>query len=274
MFRGLLVALAVAAVPQVGTLPQTLTKASAVALPGGRLLVLGGEASTGSIDSVLLGTPQRLRLVGHLPSPTHDAAATFAGSSVLLFGGGNASPSNAIVRVDPATGHAVSAGRLDEPLSDLAAVDVGGMPYIVGGYTGTRYASAILRFRNGRTTTIARLPTGTRYAGVAVLDRRIVVAGGLTSAGPTDAVYSVDPAVGKVRRIATLPAPEDHAGMAVLGGSLYLVGGSEILRIHGSRVSVAARLPVSLSDPAVVALGGRIVIVGGGTNGVYAFTPR
>jgi hypothetical protein len=31
---------------------------------------------------------------------------------------------------------------------------------------------------------------------------------------------------------------------------------------------------VSLADPAVVALGGRIVIVGGGTDGVYAFTPR
>jgi len=46
------------------------------------------------------------------------------------------------------------------------------------------------------------------------------------------------------------------------------------VRIERRSVTVAARLPVSLSDPAVVALGGRIVIVGGGTDGVYAFTPR
>ena len=37
---------------------------------------------------------------------------------------------------------------------------------------------------------------------------------------------------------------------------------------------IGTRSPVPLTDPAVVALGGRIVIVGGGTNGVYAFTPR
>ena len=63
--------------------------------------------------------------------------------------------------------------------------------------------------------------------------------------------------------------------MVALGGALYLVGGREMLKIvPGGGVSVAARLPVALADPAVVALGKRIVIVGGGTDGVYAFTPR
>jgi hypothetical protein len=74
--------------------------------------------------------------------------------------------------------------------------------------------------------------------------------------------------------MATLPTPEAHAGMAALGGVLYLVGVRDVLRIAGGSVTVAARLPVSLADPAVVALGGRIVIVVGGTTGIYAFTPR
>jgi hypothetical protein len=100
------------------------------------------------------------------------------------------------------------------------------------------------------------------------------VAGGITPAGTSSAVYAVDPASRSVERIATLPAPEAHAGMAALGNALYLVGGRDVLRIAGRSVTVAARLPVALTDPAVVAVGGRIVIVGGGTSAVYAFTPR
>ncbi len=261
-------------VVRVGTLPQALGKASAVALPGGKLLVLGGYTGAASTDQVLLGTPGRLRAVGHLPVATHDAAAALLGGRVLLFGGGQSVSTNAVVRVDPATGRASSAGRLDEPLSDLGAVTIGGKAYLVGGYTGSVFASAILRYDGGRTTTVGRLPAGTRYAGVAALGSSIVVAGGLTPAGATAAVYAVDPRTHAVRRMATLPAPEDHAGMAALGGALYLVGGREILKIApGGGVSVAARLPVSLADPAVVAAGARIVIVGGGTDGVYAFTP-
>jgi hypothetical protein len=261
-------------VARIGSLPQTLGKASAVALPGGKVMVLGGEAGGASTDQVLLGTPAHLRAVGRLPSPTHDAAASVLGSSVYLFGGGQASSVDSVVRVSRA-GVARAAGHLDEPLSDLGAVTIGGRAYLVGGYTGSSFASAVLRYDGGRTTTVARLPAGTRYAGVAALGHRIVVAGGLTTAGATSAVYSVDPSTHRVRRIATLPAPEDHAGLAALGGALYLVGGREILRISaGGAVSVAAHLPVSLSDPAVVAVGGKVVIVGGGTNAVYAFTPR
>jgi hypothetical protein len=263
-----------AQVPRIGSLPQALAKASAVALPDGKLLVLGGETGGSSTDQVLLGTPQRLRPAGRLPAPTHDAAAAVLGGGVFLFGGGQASSTGAIVRVD-ATGSARSAGTLDEPLSDLGAAVVGGKVYLVGGYTGAKFASAILRYDGGgRTTTAGRLPAGTRYAGVAALGGRIVVAGGLTPAGPSSAVYTVDPRTHRVRRTATLPAPEAHAGMAALGGALYLVGGRRVLRIENGSVTVAARLPVSLADPAVVALGGRIVIVGGGTTGVYAFAPR
>ena len=84
----------------------------------------------------------------------------------------------------PGHRHSPSAGRLDEPLSDLGAAVVGGRAYLVGGYTGSRFASAVLRYDGpGRTTTVARLPEGLRYAGVAALGSRIVVAGGVTTSG-------------------------------------------------------------------------------------------
>lgn len=264
----------IASVRRIGSLPQSISKASAVVLPGGRLMVLGGYAGGSSVDTVLAGTPQRLRVVGKLPTPTHDAAAALLGTSVYLFGGGQSVSVNSVVRIAP-SGAARPAGHLEEPLSDLGAAVVGGKAYLVGGYTGVLYATAVLRYQGGgRTTTVARLPAGTRYAGVAALDGRIVVAGGITTAGTSSSVYSVDPRSGSVRKVATLPAPEAHAGMAALGNALYLVGGRQILRIAGRSVTVAATLPVALSDPAVVAMGNRIVIVGGGTSAVYAFTPR
>jgi sugar lactone lactonase YvrE len=179
-----------------------------------------------------------------------------------------------VVRVDPRTGSTAGAPALGEPLSDLGAVAIGGRAYLVGGYTGTRFASAVLRYvPGGTTTTVARLPTGTRYAGVAALGRTIYVAGGLTTRGASAAVYAVSLA-GSVRRVATLPAPEDHAALAALGGVLYLVGGRRILAIdpRSRKVTVAARLPASLSDPTATTVGNRIVIAGGRTTAVWALT--
>ncbi len=262
-------------VTRVGSLPQALSKASAVALPGGRLMVLGGYAGGASLDAVLLGPPGRLRATGRLPVPTHDAAAAVLHGSVYLFGGGQAASETHVFRVNASSGSASTAPALDEPLSDLGAVAIGGQAYLVGGYTGTQFATAILRYLpRGGTRTVARLPQGTRYAGVAAIGRTIYVAGGLTTSGPTNAIYAVGLG-GSVRRIGTLPAPEDHAALAALGGQLYLVGGSRVLRIdpRSGRVSEAARLPVPLADPTATTLGDAIVVAGGGTSSVYELRP-
>ena len=261
-------------VRRVGSLPQALSKASAVALPGGKLMVLGGETGGVSTNRILLGPPADLRTVGTLPTPGHDAAAVLVGGRVLLLGGGQATSVDSVVRIDAATGNAVAAGHLDEPLSDLGAAVLGGRVYLVGGYTGARYASAVLRWRaSGKTATVARLPAGTRYAGVAALHGRIYVAGGLTTAGATGAIYAIDRS-GRVARVGSLPAPAAHVGMAALGDALYLVGGRQVLRISpAGSVTVEAALPVALADPSVAAVGKQLVIAGGGTNGVYVLRP-
>jgi hypothetical protein len=259
-------------VTRVGSLPQAFSKAAAVALPNGRVMVLGGYTGRGSLDTILAGPPSRLRIVGHLPQPTHDAAASSVGGSVYLFGGGQSVSTPSVVRVDPRTGSTAEAPPLGEPLSDLGAVAIGGRAYLVGGYTGTEFASAVLRYvQGGAAVTIARLPAGTRYAGVAALGQTIYVAGGLTSAGATAAIYAVSLS-GNVRHVATLPTPEDHAALAALGGKLYLVGGRRALAIdpRSGKVSVAVKLPASLSDPTATTVGNRVVIAGGGTNGVWA----
>jgi hypothetical protein len=263
-------------VARIGSLPQALSKSSAVALPGGRLMVLGGYTGSTSVDTILLGTPSHLRVAGRLPVAGHDAAAVLLGGRVLLFGGGQATSVPAVTRVDPATGKAATAPSLDEALSDLGAVVIGGHAYLVGGYTGSQYASAVLRYLpSGRTKTVARLPDGTRYAGVAAIGSTIYVAGGITTSGTSSAVYAVS-LHGAVRRIGTLPAPEAHAAMAALGGRLYLVGGRRVLAIDpgSGRTSVAATLPASLVDPTATVVGGRIVVTGGGTSAVWSLDPK
>ncbi len=262
------------AVRRVGSLPQAASRVAAVALPDGRILALGGLVAGNSSDQVLLGPPARLRAAGRLPTPTHDAAAALAGRYAYLFGGGEAVSSPAVVRVDPATGTASPAGSLGEPLSDLGAADLAGRTYLVGGYTGSRFATAVLRFRPGRPPAlVTRLPSGLRYAGVAALGGKIYVAGGLTTAGETTAVLAVDPARRTVTRIATLPRPLAHVALAPLGSRLLLVGGdsSRILAIDPSAgtVTTAGRLPATLADPAAVALNGHVYVLGGGTNAVY-----
>jgi N-acetylneuraminic acid mutarotase len=244
-----------------------------------------------SSDQVLLGQPGLLQVAGKLPVPTHDAALAPSGSAAFLFGGGEAVSTDAVVRIDPGTGTARRAGTLGEPLSDLGATALAGRVYLVGGYTGTRFATAVLRFRPGRSPAlVARLPAGLRYAGVAALGGRIYVAGGVTPSGESRKVLAVDPARRTVRIVAALPTPVAHAPLVALGGMLYLVGGTDaaggaldrIWRIDpvSGSVTSAGRLPEPLADAAAVVLGRRVIVLGGtgGSRGasklVLAFRPE
>ncbi len=269
-------------VKRVGSLPEATSRLSAVALPGARIMVLGGLVSGRSSSVILGGPPGGLHRIGSLPAPTHDAAAVVAGAeAVELLGGGESVSQPSVVRVDAVTGAARRLPPLDEPLSDLGAAVIRGHTYLAGGFTGTRYASAILRVgSHDRTTVVARLPAGVRYAGVAALGGAIYVAGGITALGPSDAVYRVDIADHRVSRVATLRRPVSHAPFVASAGALWLVGGdgsSSVWRIdpQSGRVSVAARLPKPLANAAAVTLPDRrIVVVGGdGSDAVFALTP-
>jgi Kelch motif protein len=273
---------AASTITRIGTLPAATSRASAVALPGGRILIAGGLVGGSSSTTVLAGSPARLRAIGNLPVPGHDAAAVRLGAAVYVFGGGQATSTDAVVRIDPATGRSTIAAHLDEPLSDLGAVAVGSRAYLVGGYTGTRFATAVLRYvGSGRTRVAARLPLGLRYAGVAAVGNTIYVAGGLTPSGETDTVLAITPSTGRVRRVATLPEPRAYGALVAFRGALLLVGGksdagtptAQILRIDpaSGRVSVAAQLPQALAEPAAVARGSDVVVIGGeGSRAIYS----
>jgi hypothetical protein len=76
------------------------------------------------------------------------------GGRVYVFGGGQVASVDNVVRIDPASGRSALTAHLGEPLSDLGATVIGSRIYLVGGYTGTRYASPVLRYDGAA----ARLP--------------------------------------------------------------------------------------------------------------------
>ena len=197
---------------------------------------------------------------------------------MYLLGGGQATSSDAVVRITPA-GRARRAGTLGEPLSDLGAAVVGNTAYLAGGYTGAQYATGILAFRGGAPTLAARLPAGLRYAGVASLGGKIYVAGGITTAGTSSAVYRFDPSTGTVEQLATLPRPVAHAPLVALGGSLYLIGGDgsdAVWRITpDGTVTLAGHLPHPLANAAALALGRSVYVFGGdGSDAVAQAHPE
>jgi hypothetical protein len=79
-----------------------------------------------------------------------------------------------------------------------------------------------------------------------------------------------------VKRIGRLPTPEAHAALAALDRRLYLFGGRSVVRIDPATGAVTrvASMPRALVDPNALVLGHRIVVLGGGTNAVYAVTAR
>jgi N-acetylneuraminic acid mutarotase len=114
----------------------------------------------------------------------------------------------------------------------------------------------------------------------AVLGDRIYLVGGLTSAGPTDAVEEYDPAADRWRTRTPLPQRVHHPAAASWNGRLYVMGGfiARGFSIWHSIASVyeydpatdrwrsRTAMPTARGALASVVIGDRIFAVGG-TNG-------
>src|SRR5919197_840982 len=235
------------------TLAQAVQR-PALAAAHGTLFAAGGlDARDTPVARVIRAAPGTPRLAGSLPQAVHDAGAAALDGRVYVFGGGTATGSSDRI-VELGRGRpARVVGRLPAPASDLAAARVGDVIYVVGGYTGN---------------------APLRYAAVAAVGLRLLIAGGTDGAHARADILSFDPVTRRVRPIGRLSRPVAHAAAAALGGVFYLVGGRGDVRgsarrtivavdPRSGRVRAAGALPTALSDLAVAALGGRIWVVGG-----------
>src|SRR5207248_9441801 len=197
------------------SLAAPVQDAAAVAVGGGRVMLLGGLTATDtSRTDIHIVDGHRDRRVGSLPVALHDTAAVRIGSAVYLFGGGTnaGTQSDAIVRVPANGGTASDVGGLPAPSSDQAAATIGGTAYIVGGYTGSRWLNTIVAWKPGSSARVAaHLPFTLRYAAVTAVGGTLVIAGGsLEDGAASSAILAYTPGH-RVRRIGRLPAATTHA---------------------------------------------------------------
>ena len=153
------------------------------------MLLAGGlDAAGQSTSGVFRLNPQsgKLTRLGAVPQPFHDAAGALLGNGLIIFGGGSSQSSSAVQRFDlpSRTGRVIA--QLPRALSDLASATVGKAVYLIGGYDGRVPRPEIYRTTDGiRFTLVGRLPVGLRYPAVTAIGSRIVIAGGITTGGPT-----------------------------------------------------------------------------------------
>jgi YVTN family beta-propeller protein len=210
----------------------------------------------------------------------HDTAAVRIGPDAYVFGGGNGiAQLNEIVRVNPSSGASHLVGRLPAASSDSSAAAIAGTAYVVGGFTGTAWLDSIVAWSPGKPArVVARLPVPLRYAAVAAVNGRLVIAGGsLENATASRAVYSYTPGQKQVHRIGSLPGPTTHAAAAAIGQLVYVIGGrgaaldSQTARIVSINPTsgitrTVARLRTPTSDLAAVSVGSHVLLVGGETR--------
>jgi hypothetical protein len=176
-------------------------------------------------------------LVGILPVSLFAAAAVTIGDREYIFGGATGSavsptPELGILRYDPLSSNSTvpEIAHLPSLNYGLAAAAIGSTVYIVGGYNGKTTLDTIVAWRPGGTATVvASLPVALRYAAVAAVDGRIVIAGGLLANNTTASrsVYVYNPATHTVTTLhAQLPVGIYQAAGASLGKLAYVIGGA------------------------------------------------
>ena len=124
---------------------------------------------------------------------------------------------------------------------------------------------------------LARLPAAREKAAATVVSGRIVIAGGLSNAGPsTSTVFAVSRS-GTVRTLAPLAAPLHDAAAAAVNGRVLVFGGGQaegsdqIVQADPGPARQVGRLPQPLSDLASATLGASAYLVGG-WNGTHLNT--
>jgi YVTN family beta-propeller protein len=244
---------------------------------GSTVYLAGGLDASGSSTSRIVSLDPRSgrsSAVGSMPHAFHDAAGAMIGGRLFVFGGGSSGGTDLVQAFDPRSGTGSVVGHLPVALSDLAAARVGGTVYLVGGYDGAAPRPEVYATTDGRRfTKVATLPQGVRYPAVTAVGTTLVIAGGLTASGVTDAVRVLDTRTGSVRRVGTLPVPIGEATSFSVGGLAYVAGGRDgrgaavgsVVAIDpGSGAVTRVRsLPRPVADAASVSTPGGVVLLGG-----------
>ena len=198
----------------------------------------GGKLPTrrpsGSTTPVV--APQRLvysSLVRLSTGLSDSAIAPLSSKRFVIFGGiaRSGGASHAIFTVNaPKQGpaQATLTSGLQTGLSGAAAVRLGRSIYLLGGRDGRTFASGIYRYSpsDGTLTLVGRLPHGRADFGAAVIGNTVYLVGGDGVSGSLDTIISWRPGRnGAARTVGTLPRALSFMAVAAAKGRLIILGG-------------------------------------------------
>lgn len=188
---------------KVADLPTPRSDLSAVTAAG-TTYIAGGFDGTTMTPQVLATTDgTTFRTVGQLAVPVRYGAAAVAGGSLWVVGGvtgtseGSTAETDAIQKVDLATGAASIVGHLPAPMGHATAVTLGGQIFVLGGRSGTTASPVIWRIdqTTGRAVQAGQLPSALSDAGSVVVGDHAYLVGGEVSGpeAPLDTVVELSP---------------------------------------------------------------------------------
>lgn len=206
-------------------LPTPLSRSVAMTV-GPRVLLAGGlEAGDHSTDRVLtLDLRRGVVGEGRLALPVHDSAGAVLSGRPTIIGGGGATEL-ADVQRRGRRGRWQVTGRLPAARSDLTVLTAAGGGFVIGGYDGTSTPRSILRTDGHRFRPAGTLPLGLRYAGGCKVGGALWILGGEVDGRELDEVLRFDPLTGRVRTMGTLPQPLGHEAVIAVGTRLLVIGG-------------------------------------------------
>ncbi len=215
----------------VGVVPSPFHDAAAAEL-GGRILVFGGGAASGT-DLVQSVDPETgsSSIVGHLPAALSDltaATVTGPGSGVYLIGGWDGVAANRTIWRTTDGRRFSAAGHLPAGLRYAAAAAAGSTIVVAGGEVNDRPVATVYAFdtTTGRVRRLPDLPDPVGHAAAFSAGGVVYLLGGMDAAGAAvSTVTAVDPFAGTVTPERQLPTPVSDGAVATTRGGAVLVGG-------------------------------------------------
>jgi len=188
---------------EVARLPDARSDLSAVTL-GGTTYIAGGYDGSAMTPDVLATTDgESFRSVARLAIPVRYAAVAGLGSTLWVVGGvtstseGGTTETDAVQKVDLASGQVTVAGRLPEPMGHATALTLDGQVFVVGGRTSSAPSASIFRLDpvSGALALAGQLPRAVSDAGSVVVGSVGYLVGGETNgaAEPLDTVVALHP---------------------------------------------------------------------------------
>ncbi len=233
-------------------------------------------ATSAASPSASPGAPLALQVTPaayQLPAGISREVVLPQGRDLLIAGGltPQATSTDAVTRLDPATGQTSQAGRLASATHDAAGAMIGGRPLVFGGGEQASVAAVQAIAPGGVAMVTGQLPRPRSDLSAVTTGGTAYLLGGYDGAA-YDATVLATTDGQRFAAVARLPVPVRYAAVGVLGGEIWVFGGqtpagisSVIQRVNPAtgKTAVVGHLPRPMTGGSAFTLGGALYVAGG-----------